>query len=405
MPSDVGDMYPFVGRSFGNKYTCGAQGFLTVLGWLLVIMSNCVLNLYYACTFYFGMSETKANRRLLPIALVLSLSLTLPVTILYLASGYFSPQPFGPFCMLGPYPDKVSCEKNEDGITQCIAEGLLLGSLSRAFIASVLCIVFIAIVTSLLLVVYATYRVERHARRVTRVREQENEHIDEDYSPLSTTAEAMERTRTALREALMYIAAFLLTWIWLFISMIVGDTNGSPTFWAIIFRFQIFFQPLQGFFNAAIFVYHKVCLTRKVESNLSTYEALHKVLRSPSEVPELILAQMDLVGSIEDPQDDPTIVAPAIIPPDFESIKTPSHSAVLSSNGLSLSSPNIQQSDLSQASDALNSARSTPTTRSLRPTQKYYSMPQGWWEVDDRHQKLSMATSMAQKGSDLVSDV
>ena len=54
-------------------------------------------------------------------------------------------------------------------------------------------------------------------------------------------------------------------------------------------------QPLQGFFNASIFIYQKVDIIRCANSETTVFEAFMMIFRYPGEIPEKIVAGISMV--------------------------------------------------------------------------------------------------------------
>ena len=82
------------------------------------------------------------------------------------------------------------------------------------------------------------------------------------------------------RQALLYIAAFLITWIFGVLGVLNNQTDameltdqGVKTMSIL----RMIFQHLQGLFNLMIFVYHKVHTLRTADESLSVSEAIAKV--------------------------------------------------------------------------------------------------------------------------------
>ncbi len=282
MPSDVHDIYPFAGGAFGNILTCTLQGLAICIGSLYTVWSNVALNIYYVCTIRYGISAETMNKRILPFMLGAS---TLQVCILSYVSlslDLINPRPFEPYCLVGPYPH--DCLEKEG--VECI-RGHISESTEQAVIKVFICTIglsFFCIVTSLVLVVEAVFKMETHSR--TR-RTNTNQNVSHT------------NTRIALRQALMYIAAFLLTWIWLGISILMdGDTKRIT----IVTPFKLVFQPLQGFFNGAIFLSNKVSILRKADPSLTMYAAIRQTIISPSRVPQILISQMSAVGGEAEPE-------------------------------------------------------------------------------------------------------
>lgn len=90
------------------------------------------------------------------------------------------------------------------------------------------------------------------------------------------------------KQALMYLFAFLLSWIWI---PIIFFTNSIA-----LQVLSLLFFPLQGFFNAIIFIYHKV-YNIKMQSGqeMSTKQALYIMFAKPGDVNEIELTGISKV--------------------------------------------------------------------------------------------------------------
>ena len=102
-------------------------------------------------------------------------------------------------------------------------------------------------------------------------------------------------------QASMYISAFMLTWV-LFDSHDYRDYSSPNTFpFAEIKSIQVLkviFQPLQGFFNMLIFIYHEVSQVRRVDKDLySTWDALKVVFCQPRNIPEIVISRIEVLHS------------------------------------------------------------------------------------------------------------
>eukprot|EP00553_Chaetoceros_curvisetus_P015724 CAMPEP_0204643100 /NCGR_PEP_ID=MMETSP0718-20130828/426_1 /ASSEMBLY_ACC=CAM_ASM_000674 /TAXON_ID=230516 /ORGANISM="Chaetoceros curvisetus" /LENGTH=473 /DNA_ID=CAMNT_0051664167 /DNA_START=533 /DNA_END=1951 /DNA_ORIENTATION=- len=99
-----------------------------------------------------------------------------------------------------------------------------------------------------------------------------------------------------LKQAMMYIGAFFLTWcfpmIFLAPTFFVSD---NPLNNSTIKFLRLVFQPLQGFFNALIFFYHKADNVRHADLDVGWVEALRVVFVSPSKVPEMLISDIIFV--------------------------------------------------------------------------------------------------------------
>jgi hypothetical protein len=102
----------------------------------------------------------------------------------------------------------------------------------------------------------------------------------------------------------MYIAAFLITWVFGFFNFVLRDSSGSDNMELLSFL-RMIFQPLQGFFNLIIFAYHKVYIVLLSDEDVTVGEAFGIVFLHPDKMKELVFT-LDL--DLED--DDISICAP-----------------------------------------------------------------------------------------------
>ncbi len=286
MPADVKEIYPFPGLTLGNSLTCTLQGFFILVGSMYTIWTCCTLNIYYVCTIRYSMSDDTINRRLLPVMFGVSTVYVIIVSATCLWVEFVNPRPYEPFCMIGPYPHDCFWEDEVECIKGGAAEATA-GRLTKAFLTT-LAVGVICILTSMIVVVVTVFKTELMWRRERQA----------SLLPIARTEE-FKNTRTALHQALMYIAAFLLTWSWLGIAVI--STLGSAEEVSFVNEFmKLLFLPLQGFLNAAIFFANKIFVLRKSDRALTRWQALKKLIISPSVVPQMLLSQIEAVGERDD---------------------------------------------------------------------------------------------------------
>ena len=85
------------------------------------------------------------------------------------------------------------------------------------------------------------------------------------------------------KQSLMYLFAFLLSWIWIPITNFIRDSNALQVL-------SLLFFPLQGFSNAIIFIYHKVYnIKMQVGQEMSSKKALYILFATPDDVNEIEL--------------------------------------------------------------------------------------------------------------------
>ena len=99
-----------------------------------------------------------------------------------------------------------------------------------------------------------------------------------------------------LKVALMYIGAYLLTWIWSIIAVASGSFSEWGNIWNFLDRAKSVFNPAQGFFNLFIFLYNKIHILRKSREEIMSFRhALRIVIVNPWEVPEFLVPSLDIV--------------------------------------------------------------------------------------------------------------
>ena len=269
MPKDT--IYPFEGPKYGSFKLCAAQSFLVLLGFGISICSNMFLAIYYLCTIRYKVDEAIMTKRLEPLFAFLSLVLSLVLPVFFASHNYLNPTPNESFCAVGPYP--FECDET---VIPC-ERGKPLPPATYTFMqiyaVSVIGIQFLTIVVSMFLIVHTFYLAERELNK--------NQTTDH-----ATNTRFM--IRIIVRQALMYILASLLTWCWSIMQFFV-DTEPIVLGTAI-------FTPLQGFFNAISFIYHKVeNIQRSQNYDTNFYEALKVVLCNPNEVVEVCISGIAII--------------------------------------------------------------------------------------------------------------
>eukprot|EP00553_Chaetoceros_curvisetus_P011474 CAMPEP_0204634768 /NCGR_PEP_ID=MMETSP0717-20131115/30024_1 /ASSEMBLY_ACC=CAM_ASM_000666 /TAXON_ID=230516 /ORGANISM="Chaetoceros curvisetus" /LENGTH=403 /DNA_ID=CAMNT_0051653311 /DNA_START=162 /DNA_END=1373 /DNA_ORIENTATION=- len=296
MPQDVYEVYPFAGEALGTVRTCEVQGVFNLIGTLFVLGSNTTLNLYYVCTFRFTMPEEKFKRYIMPVMLMLYMTLSIVVTPYILRKGLVNPTPFGNYCTFRSYPSGCTDEEKgqEDETTstfECIRGGNGGRNMALSLTYIILGGTFVILVASMILVVVTVLDVELSIRRRRRGL-RDTSSVDNDMSnPVQEQIEDFKRTRVVMIQALMYISAFLLTWIF---GVLLQSSTTTVASSNIVASLKVFFRPLQGFFNAMIFVYQKVYTLRQSNRTLTFSGAFKQVILSPHTVPQEIVSRIEI---------------------------------------------------------------------------------------------------------------
>jgi hypothetical protein len=121
----------------------------------------------------------------------------------------------------------------------------------------------------------------------------EDVHENNDDIPFSneTLIKELRYSRVQVVQALMYIAAYFLTWVFMIVPMVVRLDPGSLEMISLdVFKIILF--PMQGFWNLVIFAYDKVYNIHQVNDSLTHWQAIKSLLLYPEEIPEITLANV-----------------------------------------------------------------------------------------------------------------
>ena len=267
MPSDV--IYPFEGKSYGNSTTCTIQGFVMCLGQLFVVSSTVSLSIFYMCTIRFNMTDATAKRILEPILLMYVLLQSVPLSVFFLSNDFFNPQPHDFVCSIANYPK--GCEGE-----QCIRGNVSPATkkLTRLLLEVGMASCLLAVFVSMLLVISKVFKYESPSRShqgvpgsaAEKSNGERESGLDEEDSIVTSHTQSKrdeehnstkqsqilfccgkldQTTRSVMQLALMYIAAFWLTWLIPLISFFYEDSVPIQVLKCILL-------PSQGFFNAMI---------------------------------------------------------------------------------------------------------------------------------------------------------
>jgi hypothetical protein len=248
MPKDV--IYPFSGPSYGTIETCEAQGFMYIMGSSLAFCMMAALNVYYACTLSFNVREEVFRRFIEPVLYVISItaSVICPI-VLVLKADMLNPTVKFPFCGPAIYP--LGCNTEDDPDCRGTPNG------GRNFVLTfifALTLQFGTLIITMGSVIYTFYKREKRVKDKLKSRPETTDE-DESIHKARELEHAQKMTRIISKQALMYIGAFVITWI---IPMFTAvEAIGALYFFQVL---RMIFQPLQGFFNMLIFFIIKLTL-------------------------------------------------------------------------------------------------------------------------------------------------
>ena len=285
MPSDV--IYPFSGPAFiGNTISCEAQGFLIITGLAFASWSNMYLNVYYLCTIRYSFGE-EIFRKFDFIFLGILVCFALPLPIYFWRQNFINPTPLETYCTTGPYPYECFTNLN----VPCIRGKSFSGNVQYVLTAYAFLgwgLQFTVLVITMTLIIQTFSDADR---ALNRHQIQRIGHSRADEESLGILESARSMTRTVMVQAFMYVLAYLIVIPIELIALFETPDWHSPRYAAL----KEFLFPLQGFFNAFIFIYHKALDVSRARPELSKWACLKCVLFRPATVPQFYISGMFLV--------------------------------------------------------------------------------------------------------------
>ena len=251
MPKDM--IYTaFEGIVAGSTLTCDIQYFFIVLGlcfyyWFILILAQ-----YYVCRIVFNMSEFRFKKRIEIPMHVIAAVYSVGFSALFVIKQISNPTPnTPPHCNAAPYP--YWCDEEECDLLR----GTLRWIDTLRFV-SIVCGVFIIVSVGicLILTVFWVYIKERSIASLRR-----NYDVSNDIDVLLDNN--LLNTRASFIQAMCYLLVYCSKSVFFFTRATSGLGNLSRE-WQIL---QCLINPLDGFFNALIFVSIEVHNLRKAEAS------------------------------------------------------------------------------------------------------------------------------------------
>ena len=279
MPVDVNEVYNFDGIAYGTTITCDIQGVAYVFGTIFVFLTNGYLTLYYLLTIRYNVSSRVVSQFLEPCALIGSLAVSIAFPMILLKNEMINPVPFISWCNTGNYP--YDCHLDEE--VDCI-RGREAPATTWWFLGFTLCGTLFHLI-SLTVIVLTVYKREKLQETASSSRQTRGDQESQEIGGAQQGQRYNEAT-TIAKQAIMYFAAYVTTQS--FVPNLASRSNTSVTLQIL----SIIFKPLQGLFNAMIFIHHKVHMLRQIKADLSFYEALRILLRFPKLVPSSVILEI-----------------------------------------------------------------------------------------------------------------
>jgi len=196
----------------------------------------------------------------------------------FIEQKLLNPSPTAPYCIPNSYPVGCSLDDNPEcrgGVDQGSFWALYLCIMGAAF--------FILLLT-MSLIIHSFCRNER--RLLKHVKDGQIQDEDEKLVDLK---HAQEQTGIITRQTVMYIVAFVMSWIFGFLEYLwqEGALNFTDQGLKWLHTLRMLFQPSQGFFNVIIFLYHKVYVLRTSrDEDMTLAKAIGIILFRPKDMAE-----------------------------------------------------------------------------------------------------------------------
>ena len=297
--AELGYNYEWAGTRLGNVHTCNAQGFFFIFGQYAMFAYTGFLCVYYALAIAFRMREDRIIKYWEPFFHAGPLILGLTASVYPLASGNIHPSGWEAWCTL--------TYKHTDNTKGTEATSV---TWDIWFLLIFLIIFLLSIVLNFGFIIWTVAKTERALKRAVRARDHNLHNNDPQRRQLQRIGEirsnqaqqnairSMQNTRVVVIQALAYFISFLIA-----LSMpilrnlprsLVGNLK-DPENELIILRLQIVLMPLQGLFNALIFIYHKIYNYRRIHPDVSRCHVLKLVFSGKAD-DEVLFSRISMLS-------------------------------------------------------------------------------------------------------------
>jgi hypothetical protein len=309
LPDTGPDSIPYEewkGTKLGNTQTCEEQGFFFTFGLSAMFCYNSMLCVYYACAIALKMQERRIRRFVEPILHLLPISLGLIFSIKPLIDKNYNPSGLKSWCL----PTPLGCN-TETGI--CVRGTYKFYQEIDTVMFAAIGILFFIIIVSLTMVSLWVFRASRNFKTLVKVQSTgadcRSGLPQKEPISIERIKKNHESTKAVLRQAVVYVLAFVITLTSPIMQFIFPNESHLPNY------LEPFFMPLQGFFNFGIFLYYMVDNFRRSNPEVSTSEIVRLLIKGKVVEPVLIsrisLLQFDeenkrvlQVGIIDDREEE-----------------------------------------------------------------------------------------------------
>jgi len=298
----------------GNQTTCEAVAFSLHFGGIASPLYTLALCIYYLHVIQYNTRDRDFAKRIEPWLHCISIGFPLLGAIVNLAMGMFNNNGFT--CWISSQPPR--CATIPDAVGECIrganAEAYKWIFAGMPGTVSFVGIIYVMVVISWTVIqqerrnarhrfqVRQTGEGDRNTRRTsisahlrmrrssivnlfsTGIRESGDNDNTQTYATRGVAA-SQRRVRNTVTQSLLYIAAFIITYIgYLVITML--EVVNKPAPFPLMVEHYIF-TPLAGFFNILVYTRPKVSTVRRRRPEYWWFQAFWLVVKAGGEVPEL----------------------------------------------------------------------------------------------------------------------
>lgn len=225
---------PGVYGAMGTTETCTAAGFFNHGSALTTPMYNASLAIYYVLVIRYGFKEAQVKQveplfHAIPLAAGWGTAIaSLPMKLFNSANWLCWIAPHPPGCLDSHTYGETTCERGDNAWIY-----------RWAFLYAEVWTIFIFISIAMFMVYLKVLSTERA--------------VDKYRRGANSKEESRKQSRKVANQAMLYVGAFYMTWIFGTVTRLVQLTQDGKIYFPIIIMMTIFF-PLQGFFNCIVYL-------------------------------------------------------------------------------------------------------------------------------------------------------
>jgi hypothetical protein len=243
----------------GSDASCSALGFFSQLSFSAMLY-NGLLSHFFLLTIRFGWKEGRFAKIVEPLMHSIAIGFPLVTATVGAALGVYHEVELGPGCWVSDYPQECALPFSDVPCTSPMIAWIFGGS--------ILVFVFISLVCNNITLYWHVRSTISKAQRRSSVRiierdsvilptENSNNQNDPRKSRRSQADPKTQRIRAVATQAFLYVAAFVLSYIWTAFLRIMESMSFDAEDEAAIFPLlvvQACFTPTQGFFNLLVYI-------------------------------------------------------------------------------------------------------------------------------------------------------